>query len=79
MLEEYGLPKKNTKMIKLLYENYTASIVVNEELTRDIKIQSRVRQGWFLSPFIFSIIVDYVMRRVIDYRTGIIWETYGSH
>lgn len=54
-MENYILPAKITKMIKILYENYTAKIELNKGLSRKRKIDSGVRQICILSPILFSI------------------------
>jgi hypothetical protein len=65
-------------MIQSLYENYTAKIDINGELSRDIKINSGVRQGCILSPLLFLFVIDYIMGKVDDNKTGIPW-TFGKN
>lgn len=76
ILSEYGLPNKYVQTIRLLYENYTARIEHEGKLTQKIKINSGVRQGCILSPLLFIIIIDWVMERTADNRTGITWDPF---
>jgi len=43
--------------------------------TEFFEIVSRVRQGCILSPFLFIIVIDFVMRRTMDKSEyGIVWQ-----
>jgi len=44
--------------------------------TEFFEIASGVRQGCILKPFLFIIVIDFVMRRTMDKSEyGIVWQT----
>ena len=45
-----------------MYENKTAAVKVGNEVSSWFCIQSGVKQGYVLSPFIWNILMDFVLR-----------------
>lgn len=74
ILKLYGTPNNIIKIIRLIYDDYAAKVDINGELTRDIKINSGVRQGCILSPILFLFVIDYIMEKVTDNKSGIPWK-----
>ena len=61
-------------IIKTLYENSKCAGKVNNSLTDWFFIKTAVRQGCILSPLLFGITIDWVMKRSIENKTtGIKW------
>ena len=73
ILRSYGLPTKVIDMIKLLYDGSTSCVRVGGVNTEQFEITTGVRQGDVLSPIIFIIVVDWIMKRVIGDEDGIEW------
>ena len=82
----YGLTDKMIRMLKLLYNHTTAQVLVDDKLTASFLLQTGVRQGCLLSCLLFNLLMDFVIRRVLDetesvkgvqliYRIGDIWHT----
>jgi hypothetical protein len=46
----------------------------NQDDTHDKTIGSGVKQGCVMSPMLFLIIIDWIMKKVTDNRTGITWK-----
>ena len=63
----YGVPEKPVSMIISLYEETECCVKTENGTTRFFKIMSGVRQGCVLSPFLFVIIMDYILRRNSGY------------
>jgi hypothetical protein len=64
IVRSYGVPDKIIKMIKVFYENYECCISLdNCKMTEYFKISTGVRQGCILSPILFLIVIDWVMRK----------------
>jgi len=62
VLSLYGIPDKYIKVISAMYENNTAEFKVGNETSNWFRIKSGVKQGFVLSPFIWFILMDFVLR-----------------
>ena len=58
----YGIPEKYIKVICAIYENNIAAVKVGNEVINWFCIKSGVKQGYILSPFIWIILMDFVLR-----------------
>jgi hypothetical protein len=57
-----------------MYEGYGCQILHEGKLTEPIQVNSGVRQGCILSPALFLLVLDGVMRKVMEKRKrGIQW------
>ena len=66
ILEAYGIPGKIVAAIKCLYQNTKAKVMSPDGETEAFDILSGVLQGDTLAPFLFIIVLDYVMRQAIN-------------
>jgi hypothetical protein len=66
VLTEMGVPPHLTRLVKQLYQNNTATVRVNKLSTENFQVQKGVRQGCILSPLLFNIYGEYIMRKVLD-------------
>lgn len=79
LMQHYGIPQKLINIIKKLYEDSTCQIIHNGKLTNPFAVKTGVRQGCILSPTIFLIAIDWIMRRTTEgSNTGIQW-TFTKH
>ena len=70
----YSFPPKFVAIIQQLYEDATCQVIHDGKLTEPVSVQTGVRQGCLLSPTIFLMVVDWVMRQsTAGQRTGIQW------
>ena len=70
----YGFPPKFVNIIQQMYEDATCQVIHDGKLTEPFSVQTGVRQGCLLSPTIFVMVVDWVMRpSTADQRTDIQW------
>ena len=76
LLQHYGVPDTFISLIQQLYDDDAACQVIhNGKLTDPFSVQTGVRQGCMLSPMIFLMVVDWIMRESTkDSRTGIKWN-----
>ena len=73
ILRHYGIPQKIVNLIRSLYENTTCHVIHNSDLSQPFAVGTGVRQGCLLSPLIFSLVIDWVMRTTVDQPRGIQW------
>ena len=74
LLQHYGIPPVFMNLIQQLYDNATCQVIHNGKLTEPFDVKTGVRQGCLLSPMIFLMVVDWVMRETTkDGKTGVQW------
>ena len=66
ILENLHLDGRDLRLIENLYWNQTAAVRVGEELTEWQEIRRGVRQGCVLSPDLFNIYSEMIMRKLED-------------
>ena len=62
ILIHYGIPIKIVNIIKALYLDIKCAVQTEGGLTDWFTVQSGVRQGCILSPLLFAIVIDFVLR-----------------
>ena len=64
-------------IIKNSYSGMTCRVIHNGELTDQFEIKTGVRQGCLLSPFLFLLAIDWIMRTTTEQRkNGIQWTLW---
>ena len=58
------IPDKYIEVICAMYKNNTAGVKVGNEVSSWFCIKSGVQQGCVLSPFIWIILMDFVLRSI---------------
>ena len=66
ILALYGIPEQLIKAIQVLYTNTTATIYTPDGETQPIDIKAGILQGDTLAPFLFILVVDYILRMSVD-------------
>lgn len=70
-----GLPGKYINIIREGYENFSCKVLHEGQLSEPIITSLGVQQGCLLSPLLFLLVMDGVLRKAIDKRKrGIIWN-----
>lgn len=70
LLQE-GTPEKIVDILRSLYSGSTSYVRVYNEPTQLFDIKTGVRQGCILSPMLFNVIIDFVMRKALSNVEGI--------
>ncbi|XP_052271877.1 uncharacterized protein LOC127872590 [Dreissena polymorpha] len=68
ILRHYGIPQKLVNVIRSLYENFECRVIHNNLLTEPFQVETGVKQGCILSPLLFSMAIDWIMRRNTEGR-----------
>ncbi|VDO87718.1 unnamed protein product [Schistosoma margrebowiei] len=62
LLRHYGVPKMLVNIIRNLYDGLQCKVMHRGQLTDVFQVRTRVRQGCLLSPFLFLMVVDWIMK-----------------
>ena len=77
ILRHHGIPQKLVNLIRSMYEDTTCRIVHAGQLTDNFSILTGVRQGCLLSPFLFILAIDWLMKETTQgRRNGIQWTPW---
>ena len=66
LMEHHGIPQKMIKLIQQLYENSSCQVIHNGKLSDHFEVKTGVRQGCLLSPLIFLMVIDWVMKQTTE-------------
>ena len=72
ILAHYGIPKKLISLIKSIYENPKTKVLYKGKLSAAFLIETGVRQGCLLSPFLFILAIDYILKNCSQ-GNGLSW------
>ena len=81
ILQAYGIPGTIIEAIKAIYDDSSALVITPDGETEPFQIQAGVLQGDTLAPFLFVVVLDYIMRHAlkdIQANTGIVLEERKS-
>lgn len=73
ILESYGIPTKILNLIKGLYWDVKCRVVHNGSCGKEINVRAGVKQGCTLSPLLFIMVIDLVIRKTPKTARGIPW------
>ncbi|EYC33441.1 hypothetical protein Y032_0002g802 [Ancylostoma ceylanicum] len=75
-LEAEHVPWKIKRLLQATYNGSSSSVWIKNELSEEFPIKTGVRQGDVISPQLFNIVVDAIMKKVSDGRSGV---QYGDN
>ena len=70
ILSNAGVPDKEINIIKNLHLQQKATVRYENETSEEITIKRGVRQGCILSPCLFNIYTEYLIREALEDRKG---------
>ena len=72
ILRHYGVPEKIVRMIRVFYDGFQAKVLHEGEMTESFSMSTGVHQGCLLSPLLFLVALDWVLRQAFgDNKTRI--------
>jgi hypothetical protein len=78
ILRSYGIPPKIVELISMFYQHFECSVLLDNSQTEWFTVKTGVRQGCILSPILFLVSIDWVMRRTTeDMPRGIQWTMFS--
>ena len=66
ILRAYGIPSELVDLIENMYKDTLAKVLTKEGVTEAFLILAGVMQGDTLAPYLFIIVIDYVMRQSLE-------------
>ena len=73
-MKHYGIPDKYISIVKATYDGMTCRVLHGGDITDKFLVLTGVRQGCILSPFLFLLAIDWVMKNTTSgQRNGIQW------
>ena len=77
LLRHYGVPQKIISLIRCTYQEMSSRIAHAGQLSDSFEVKTGVRQGCLLSPFLFLLVIDWIMKNTtMDRRNGIQWRLW---
>ena len=71
ILSKAGVPEKEINIVKHFYLQQKATVPYENDTSEEITIKRYVRQGCILSPCLFNIYTEYLIRKALDDGKGI--------
>ena len=78
IMKLYGLPDKIINIVKDMYASNMCCVRHEGKHSEWFQVQTGVRQGCIISPLLFLIVIDYVMRTATaDKPRGLVWGLFN--
>ncbi|VDP27037.1 unnamed protein product [Schistosoma margrebowiei] len=79
LLRYYGVPEKIVNIIRNSYDGLQCKFVHGGQLTDAFQVRTGVRQGCLLSPFLFLLVVDWIIKTsTSEGKHGIQWTAQSE-
>ena len=62
LLRHYGVPRVDISLIRCTYQDMSCRIAHAGQLSESFEVKTGVRQGCQLSPFLFLLVIDWIMQ-----------------
>ena len=77
LLRHYGVPEKIISLIRCTYQDMSCRIAHAGQLCESFEVKTEVRQRCLLSPFLFLLVIDWIMKTTTRGRNnGIQWTLW---
>ena len=77
LLRHYGVPEKIISFIRCTFQDMSSKIAHAGQLSESFEVKTAVRQGCLLSPFLFLLVIDWIMKTTTTGRNnGIQWTLW---
>ena len=74
LLSHYGIPEKIIALIKCIYQEMRGRVTHAGQISESFEVETGVRQGCLLSPFLFLLVIDWIMKTTTQGKNnGIQW------
>ena len=74
LMKHYGIPEKIISIVQSIYQGMFCRVVHSGQISESFEAKTGLRQGCLLSPFLFLLVIDWIMKSVTSNRNnGIQW------
>lgn len=77
IMRAYRIPERIIKAVQAVYVGSSARVRTQDGLSEPFYFYAGVKQGCVLSPLLFIIVIDFVMRRAVDVSLGVVIKGEG--
>ena len=79
LLRHYGIPEKIISLIQKTYQGMSCKVLHAGQMSDSFDVHTGVRQGCLLSPFMFLLVIDWIMKTTTAGRkNGIQWTLWSQ-
>ena len=78
ILRKLGIPEKLVRVLSSFYCNGLSKVKVYGELSEGFPIATGVRQGCIISPCLFNVVLDYIMKKSAEGLNGLTFSDNQS-
>ncbi|XP_072021912.1 uncharacterized protein [Amphiura filiformis] len=72
ILRHYGIPSTLVNAIKVLYSISSSAVMVDGGISEPFDVTTGILQGDVLAPFLFTILVDYLLGKASGPDSGVV-------
>ena len=77
LMRHYGIPEKIISLVQNTYQGMSCKVLHAGQLSDSFEVKTGVRQGCLLSPFLFLLVLDWIMKTTTTGRkNGIQWTLW---
>ena len=74
LMKHYGIPEKFINLVRATYQDMQCRVAHAGQLSDSFEVKTGVRQGCLLSPFLFLLVIDWIMKTSTSGKgNGIQW------
>ena len=70
ILRHYGVPIKIVNVIEIIYHNSQSVVLVDNDISKEFDLTTDILQRDILAPFLFVIVIEYVMKNAQKEHTN---------
>ena len=79
LLRHYGVPVKIVSLIQCIYQDMGCRVVHAGQTSENFQVKTGVRQGFLMSPFLFLLVIDWIMSEPMrEKNNGIQWTLFDQ-
>ena len=78
ILRGYGFPMKTVNVIQMLFRDFHCKVICGNQLTDSFRVQTVVKQGCILLPFLYVLAMDWLMRQTNEGQNRGIQGTFTT-